>query len=89
MKGEGCTYALPGWAKRVSELFEPMFPKITRIDLARDCRRHGQLCIKSAVKAFEDNAFSYRKRRPNHAEFGKLLEGKAIGGQHPRTFQVG
>lgn len=89
LKGEGCTFALPCWEKRVSEFFAPMFPKITRIDLARDCWDHSQLSIEAAVKAFEDHAFSYRNRRPGHAEFGKWLDGEAFGGQHSRTFQLG
>ena len=89
LKGEGCTFALPGWEKRVSEFFAPMFPKITRIDLARDCWEHGQLSIDAAVTAFQDHAFSYRNRRPQYCQFGKWMEGEAFGGQHSRTFQVG
>ena len=57
LNGEGCAYALPGWGNRVSQFFEPMFPKITRIYLALDCRDHGQLCNESVVKAFENHAF--------------------------------
>lgn len=89
LKGEGCTYALPHWENRVADFFEPMFPKITRIDLARDCWDHGQLCIESAVQAYKDHAFSYRHRRPKHAEYGSWLDGEEFGGQHSRTFQVG
>lgn len=89
LKGEGCTYALPGWEKRMSDFFEPMFPKITRIDLARDCWEHGQLSIDAAVKAYEDHAFSYRNRRPKYVEFGSWLDSDAFGHQHSRTFQVG
>ncbi len=89
LKGEGCTFALPGWEQRVSAFFEPMFPKITRIDLARDCWEHGQLSIESAVAAFKDHGFSYRNRRPDYCQFGKWMEGEEFGGQHSRTFQVG
>jgi phage replication initiation protein len=89
LKGEGCTFALPGWEQRVSEFFEPMFPKITRIDLARDCFDHGQLCIEAAVTAYKDHAFSYRARRPKHCEFGSWLPDEEFGGVHSRTFQIG
>ena len=89
LKGEGCTHALPAWERRVSEFFEPMYPKITRIDLARDCWHHGDLSIEAAVNAYEHHAFSYRNRRPKHTEHGCWLTGEAFGGAHSRTFQIG
>lgn len=83
LKGEGCTFALPGWEKRVSDFFAEMFPKITRIDLARDCWEHGQLCIEAAVQAYHDHAFSYQKRLPSYTQHGCWIDG------HSRTFQIG
>lgn len=85
LKGEGCTYALLGWEKRVSEFFEPFFPKITRIDLARDCWNHSELSVDAAVVAFDDHAFSYRNRRPKYSQHGCWLPVD----MHSRTFQVG
>ncbi|MDP3798879.1 MAG: replication initiation factor domain-containing protein [Polaromonas sp.] len=83
LKGEGCTYARHGWEKRVSEFFGDLFPKITRIDLARDCWEHGQLSIEAAVKAYADHAFSYQNRLPSYTQHGCWIDG------HSRTFQVG
>lgn len=85
LKGEGCTFALPNWEKRISEFFAPMFPKITRIDLARDCWEHGHLSVDAAVLAYNDHAFSYRNRKPKYTQHGCWLDGD----NHSRTFQVG
>lgn len=83
LKGEGCTFALVGWEFRVHQFFDGFFPKITRIDLARDCFHYGDLSIEACVVAYEDHAFSYQNRKPKYIQHGCWLDG------HSRTFQVG
>lgn len=85
LKGEGCTFANPSWESRISDFFAPMFPKITRIDLARDCWDHGQLSIDAAVTSYNDHGFSYRNRKPKYTQHGCWMPGD----NHSRTFQVG
>lgn len=86
LKGEGCTFALPGWEKRVHDFFLPLYPKVTRIDLARDCWDFGNLSVDAAVVAFENGeGFSYRGRRPKYNQHGCWLPSD----MHSRTFQVG
>lgn len=85
LKGEGCTFALPGWEKRVHEFFEELAPKITRVDLAKDCFQRGQLTVDAAVAAYDDGAFSYRNRLPSYQQHGCWRPGDS----HSRTFQIG
>lgn len=86
LKGEGCTYAHPGWERRVHEFFGSAFPKLTRIDLAKDFYDHAHLSVDAAVIAYEvDGGFSYRNRMPTHQEHGVWI-GPV---KHSRTFQVG
>ena len=85
LKGEGCTYAHPKWESRVSDFFGKYSPKITRIDLARDCFSFSDLSIESAVVAYEDHGFSYQNRRPKYGQYGCWLPQDG----HSRTFQVG
>lgn len=83
VKGEGCTFAAAGWERRTGEFFADLLPKITRIDLAKDCWNKGELSIDAAVDAYKDHRFSYQKRLPSYVQFGCWLDG------HSRTFQVG
>lgn len=83
LKGEGCTFALPAWEYRTAKFFEPMFPKITRIDLAKDCFDPSMLTVNAAVEAYKDHAFSYQNRLPSYSQHGCWIDG------HSRTFQVG
>lgn len=82
LKGEGCTFAAPGWEKRVYEFFKDLQPKITRVDLARDFYKK-EVTIPQAISAYEDHAFSYQRRLPSITQHGDWLHG------HSRTFQVG
>lgn len=85
LKGEGCTFALTGWEKRVHDFFSELHPKVTRVDLAKDCFNRGQLTVDAAVAAFDDGAFSYRNRLPSYQQHGCWRPGDS----HSRTFQVG
>lgn len=85
LKGEGCTFALPGWEKRVHEFFNELLPKITRVDLAKDCFQRGQLTVDAAVAAYDDGAFSYRNRLPSYQQHGCWRPADS----HSRTFQIG
>ncbi len=82
LKGEGCTNALPGWEKRVHDAFNPLHPKITRIDLCRDFY-DGEVSIEEMVTAYRDHAFSYQNRKPKCNNIGDWEHGNS------RTFQVG
>jgi phage replication initiation protein len=82
LKGNGCTFAQPGWEQRVYDFFAPLSAKVTRIDLARDFFA-GQYGYQQAVQAYQDGEFSYRGRAPSKMAIGDLLDG------HSTTFQVG
>lgn len=82
LKGEGCTNARPGWQALVHDAFADKFPKITRIDLARDFYE-GEVTVDDAVIAYRDHAFSYQNRRPKPNNIGNWEDGNS------RTFQVG
>lgn len=79
LKGEGCTFARPGWEKRVTEFFADKFPKITRIDLARDCFKFGDLSIEAAVVAYFDHGFSYQNRLPKYSCHGGWMDQNMLG----------
>jgi DNA relaxase NicK len=72
LKGEGCTYARPGWEKRVHAYFGEFMPTITRIDLARDFFE-GEVDISELVGLYKAHAFSYRNRRPKHQCHGAWI----------------
>jgi len=82
LKGNGCTFAKPGWEQRCYDFFAPLSAKVTRIDLTRDFFE-GQYGYQQAVQAFQDGEFNYRGRAPSKMAIGDLLEG------HSTTFQVG
>jgi phage replication initiation protein len=82
LKGEGCTNAMPGWEQRVFSAFNPLHPKVTRIDLARDFY-DGEVTVEQMVAAYRDHAFSYQNRKPKCNNIGDWENGNS------RTFQVG
>lgn len=82
LKGNGCTFAKPGWEQRIYDFFAPLAAKVTRIDLCRDFFQ-GQFGYQQAVQAYQDGEFSYRGRAPSKMAIGDLLDG------HSTTFQVG
>ncbi len=69
LKGNGCTFAQPGWEQRLYDFFAPLKAKVTRIDLARDFF-DGQYGFSDAAKAYEDGEFSYRGRAPSCDDIG-------------------
>jgi phage replication initiation protein len=72
LKGEGCTYARPGWEKRVHAYFGEFAPTITRIDLAKDFFE-GEVDISELVGLYKAHGFSYRNRRPKHQCHGAWI----------------
>jgi len=72
LKGEGCTFARPGWEKRVHDYFGELFPTITRIDLAKDFF-DGEVAIAELVGLYKSHGFSYRNRRPKHQCHGAWI----------------
>lgn len=85
LKGEGCTFAHGGWERRLHASYKEMLPKITRVDLAKDCYSKADLSVDAAVDAYQDHRFSYQKRKPSYGQFGCWLGEE----KHSRTFQVG
>lgn len=87
LKGEGCTFARPGWEARVHDYFAEFLPTITRIDLAKDFF-DGEVSIAELVQMYHGHEFSYRRRMPKHSCHGSWLDVEGVMG-HSRTFQVG
>lgn len=69
LKGNGCTFAKPGWEQRLYEFFDPLAAKVTRIDLARDFF-DGEYGFDAAYEAYQNDEFSYRGRKPSFDDAG-------------------
>jgi DNA relaxase NicK len=87
LKGEACTFARPGWEKRLYEWLAPLEPRVTRIDLARDFL-NGEVAMEEVEGHYFGGSFDYRNRRPSYTRHGSGdSHAKEVG--HSRTFQVG
>lgn len=83
LKGEGCTYAAPGWERTAYEFFNALEAKITRVDLARDFFDGESGGVESVRDAYRQGLFNYNGRKPSCDQNGDWEHGKS------RTWYVG
>lgn len=85
LRGEGCTFAQPGWQEHLHGFAANLNGYLARIDLALDFFEGQSGGVEAVRQAYRDGAFDYNGRRPSHDMSG------AWDGEdgHKRTFYVG